>query len=125
MVDDRLRWRLKRWSDDVLLIEFLGVVEMDTAVHFRAQLLAVVRRRPRAIALDLSHVEYMDSSGVAVLIEALRWCRTDKVRLLLVNPSAAVTRANQVVHLASAFETVDDRDAAWAAFVSEDLLAKE
>ncbi|MGE0433445.1 MAG: STAS domain-containing protein [Planctomycetota bacterium] len=114
--------RLRKWSDDVLLLEFNGEIEMDTANVFREHLEVATKRKPKGIAVDLSQIDYMDSSGVAVLIEVLRWCRRDGIRFLLVNPSQAVQRAKHVVHLSDAFETAADRDAAWRVFVDSDLL---
>ena len=121
---ENLSARLKKWSDHVLLLEFSGVVEMDTATAFREHLQVATRRAPKAIAVDLAGIEYMDSSGVAVLIEALRWCRRDAIQFLLVAPSAAVERAKQVVHLQDAFESVPTRDDAWQVFVDASLLER-
>jgi len=56
------------------------------------------------VAVDLSGVRYMDSSGVATLVEGLRRCRDlDKV-FKLVAPSTAVMKVLELAKLDSVFE---------------------
>jgi anti-sigma B factor antagonist len=54
-----------------------GRVSIETSPDFRDHLLAMLRRPSpsQAIAVDLSGVSYMDTSGIATLIQALKVAR--------------------------------------------------
>jgi len=54
-----------------------GRVSIETSPDFRHHLLAMLRRPspPKAFAIDLAGVFYMDTSGIATLIQALKVAR--------------------------------------------------
>ncbi len=109
----RLTCALHEWTgpDDVAWVGFTGRVEMDTAPAFRRQLEKLVQSQPRGLVVELTGVTYMDSAGVAVLVECLRWCRERGVDLVLLKPSKAVHESMEIVNLADAFEEVEDAPA--------------
>ena len=49
----------------------------------RDRLADALRLKPEAVTIDLSQVDYMDTSGLATLIEAMRLARQQKTELLL------------------------------------------
>jgi len=49
-----------------------GEVDMHNSPALRTELLDLVERRTKAILVDLSDIEYIDSSGVATFVECLR-----------------------------------------------------
>ena len=55
----------------------LGRVSIDTSPDFRDHLLAMLRRPspPEVIAINVAAVSYMDTSGIATLIQALKVAR--------------------------------------------------
>jgi anti-anti-sigma factor len=55
------------------LVCLSGGVSIDTSPKLRDRLLALLEREaPVAVTVDLSEVPYLDSSGIATLIEALK-----------------------------------------------------
>ena len=56
------------------------------------------------VALDLSGVRYMDSSGVATLVEGLQRAKASKVPFKLVAPSPKVRQVLEMTRLESVFE---------------------
>ena len=54
-----------------------GRVSIETSPDFRHHLLAMLRKPspPEALAIDLAGVFYMDTSGIATLIQALKVAR--------------------------------------------------
>lgn len=77
----------------VLTVE--GEIDLSTAPQFRTALETVLRAEPAGIVFDLGGVEFIDSSGLAVLIEA-----ATATRVQLVRPSHAVRRVIELTGLA-------------------------
>jgi anti-anti-sigma factor len=55
-----------------------GEVNLRSSPDLHAELLALVEKKPARIVLDLSGVDYMDSSGIGTLVEIKR--RVDKYK---------------------------------------------
>jgi len=66
-------------------IRVSGPFVVDTSPRLRAFLLdAIERRVSPVIVIDLSHVTYLDTSGVATLLDVARVARTRAMRLRVV-----------------------------------------
>jgi len=63
-----------REQDDAIVVELSGDVDLHASPEARRVLLDAVSQG-RKVLVDLSKVSYMDSSGVASLIEALKRAR--------------------------------------------------
>jgi anti-sigma B factor antagonist len=55
--------------DGARVIRLRGDLDLETAPRLREQLLGALERRPRAVVLDFGGLHYIDSAGVAVLVE--------------------------------------------------------
>ena len=60
---------------DAAVIEIRGEVDLYTSPQVREAIVGVTRRRTPLVIVDLTGVDYMDSSGVATLVEGLQFCR--------------------------------------------------
>ena len=61
-----------------------GRIDIDSSPAVRDQLIAILNApHPRTVSIDLSGVNHIDSSGVAILIEALKIARHCKTELRL------------------------------------------
>lgn len=90
--------------DSTSLISVTGEVDLYTSPELRSAIMDAVPAAASTVAVDLSGVRYMDSSGVATLVEGLRRCRDlDKV-FKLVAPSTAVMKVLELAKLDSVFE---------------------
>jgi anti-sigma B factor antagonist len=65
------------------IVSISGRVAIDTSSRMRGRLADALRSKPDAITIDLSQVDYMDTSGLATLIEAMRLARQQNTQLLL------------------------------------------
>ena len=66
------------------LVHLGGRVTIDSSPDLRKQLLALLSRRSLpAVIVDLSDLRYIDCSGIATLIEALRIARQRQTKLQL------------------------------------------
>ncbi len=92
--------------DAGFLMRLKGDVDMNTSPDVRKSLGELFGQQAgaRALLVDLSNVRYMDSSGIATLVEAMQNCMKKGMRLRLVEPSATVRDVFEMARLASVFE---------------------
>jgi anti-anti-sigma factor len=60
-----------------------GRINVETAVEMRMALSQALRAKPAELPVDLSGVSYIDFSGMATLVEALRTANKQGTRLIL------------------------------------------
>ena len=60
-----------------------GRITVSNSGEMRTALANALRTRPASLSLDLSGVSYLDTSGLATLIEAVRIARNQGTRLIL------------------------------------------
>jgi anti-sigma B factor antagonist len=79
----------------------------------------IARDRKGALVLDLSQLDYMDSTGVGVLVGALKRFQDDKRQILLAAPQRRILAGLRVTHLDTIFRIFDTLDQALAALAKE------
>ncbi len=68
-----------RRAQDALLIDVKGQVDLFSSPKLRAAILAAINTKDSTrVAINMNEVTYMDSSGVASLVEGLQLARTKK-----------------------------------------------
>ncbi len=85
------------------VIAVRGEVDLNSSPQLRKAVLAGIERTPR-VAVDLGGAQYMDSSGVATLVEALKSATEKHKKFVLVSASVAVTRVLELARLNSLFD---------------------
>jgi anti-sigma B factor antagonist len=65
------------------IVSLQGRITVDNANEMRSTLADALRLQPRELTVDLSGVNYMDTSGLATLMEAMRNARQQGTRLVL------------------------------------------
>ena len=59
---------------DGVTIVVNGDVDMESSPKLRDEIKSSLKSKPAKIRLHLGAVPYIDSSGIAVLIEGMKWC---------------------------------------------------
>lgn len=85
------------------LIAAQGEVDLGSAPKLREAILKAVKTAKAQVGVDLSGVAYMDSSGVATLVEGLKACREPGKAFVLVAPSQPVMKVLQLSRLDAVF----------------------
>ncbi|MDZ4755779.1 MAG: STAS domain-containing protein [Phycisphaerae bacterium] len=88
-----------------------GEIDLARSPELRLRLREEVDALPRRLVIDLSAVGYMDSSGVATLVEALQRSKTAGCRLILCCLQPKVRSIFAISRLDTVFEialSVDD-----------------
>lgn len=78
------------------------------AVHEHTARLDALAAEPKPLVLEASAVEFLDSTGVGLLIRLQKRARLNGQPMLLARPSAQVTRALRWMQLEHFFESVSD-----------------
>jgi anti-sigma B factor antagonist len=94
-----------RSVDNATILDVSGDVDLANSPEMRKALLREVRdnRRPRVV-LNMSEVRYIDSSGVASLVESLKASRDMGSRFILVGLSGPAREVLQLSRLLKVFE---------------------
>ena len=102
-----------RYSDNTTIFDVSGDIDLANSPEVRKALLREVRekRTPRVV-MNLSNVRYIDSSGVASLVEGLKASRDLNLRLILFGLSPSAREVLQLSRLLKIFEVYDNEDQA-------------
>jgi anti-sigma B factor antagonist len=106
-------------DDRTHLITVAGEIHVSTAPEFSRLLSAAIGRGKTQVVLDLSDVEFIDSTGLSVLLNGLRRVTRRGGRMAIVCSNPTVLRLFVITRLDSTFTIVESLRAALAA-VSED-----
>jgi anti-sigma B factor antagonist len=83
-----------------------GDVDMGSSPEVRKALAPLFRKGTVHVIVDLSHVPYMDSSGIATLIEGFQLSQKGAIRFTLAGMNPSVEAAFDLAHLKDVFEVV-------------------
>lgn len=96
--------------DGYVLVRLSGEVDLSWSAEVRRAVLdALTLGRP--VGVDLSAVSYIDSSGIAALVEGFQSARTRSGRFVLVSVSDAVRAVLELARLDRVFVLVASADA--------------
>jgi anti-sigma B factor antagonist len=104
-----------RRVDQATIFDISGDIDMSTSPELRKVLLQEIRdaRAPRVV-LNLSEVKYMDSSGVASLVEGLKASRDRSSRFVLFGLNNSAREVLQLSRLLKVFEICENEEQALA-----------
>lgn len=108
----------------VTVVDAQGDIDALSAPALQERLEMHLAAGQRHLVLDLSGVGFMDSTGLGVLVGALRMARAQNGSLQLVSPQERVLRVMAITGLDDVFETRPSRAGAIAA-VAESAEARE
>jgi anti-sigma B factor antagonist len=104
-----------RHLDKITIFDVSGDIDLATSPDLRKALLRELRELhiPRVV-LNLKAVRYIDSSGVASLVEGLKASRDVGARFVLFGLNTTVREVLQLSKLLKIFETCDSEEQAVA-----------
>jgi anti-sigma B factor antagonist len=93
------------------IVDVAGDIDMGSSPDLRKTLLDSLKAAPRLV-VNLRDVRYVDSSGIASLVEVLKEARNTQKRLVLFGLNRAVTEVLQLTRLTKIFEIRDTEEEA-------------
>jgi anti-sigma B factor antagonist len=100
-----------RSQDDCAVVTVLGEIDLYTAPQLHSELGAALDDGARRLLVDMSRVEFCDSTGLSVLLSAMKRVRASGGELELVAPKPAVRKILVVTGLIDVFTVRDSTDA--------------
>ena len=85
-----------------------GRITIATSGEMRRMLSDALRAKPANVSVDLSDVSYIDTSGLATLVEALRIARKQGTRLILGGIQDQPRYLFEIAHLDRLFDTAGE-----------------
>jgi len=101
--------------DGAVVVAVSGELDLGTASVIQDRLGEAETLRPPVLILDLSTLDFMDSTGLRIILAADANARRDDRRLVVVRGPAPVHRVFLIARLDDRLEFVDDVSAALAA----------
>ncbi len=94
--------------DTAIIITIEGEVDLYSSPQIRKTIIDLIGDRKPALLIDLKNVTYMDSSGVATLVEGLQRIREYGGQLYLCNLQGAVREVFELSRLDKVFQIYKD-----------------
>jgi anti-sigma B factor antagonist len=94
------------------VIAVTGEIHVTTAPEFSQRLNDAIAEGARGVIIDMSGVEFIDSTGLSVLLNGLRRVTRNDGRLALVITNPTVMRLFEITKLDSTFDIQTTREAA-------------
>ena len=102
-----------RRNGNATIIDVVGDIDLYNSPEVRKAVLEAVRA-PGAerVVMNLQKVRYIDSSGVASLVEGLKTSRTQNVKFILLGLSPAAREVLELSRLIKVFEVAESEEQA-------------
>ena len=98
--------------NDAAVCALEGEVNITTSPELRKASDALIKGNEKKVLIDLSAVSYIDSSGLATLIEMFQRLKKTGGRMRLSNMNDKVKSVFEITKLYKLFEIFDTRDSA-------------
>jgi anti-sigma B factor antagonist len=115
----------RKSADNVELLEVTGEIDIASAARLMTGLNETVGDCDKPVVVDLSEVDFMDSTGLALLLNAnRRLARRDK-GFAIVCGGGPVRRVFEITDMVGTLNVHADRDAATNAALGEGSLSPD
>lgn len=104
---------------DVTILDVKGSIDTYTVRALYQQLDLAVATKSANLIVNLSEVEFMDSSGLAALVQCMNKCRERGGDLHLCNPQQSVRMILELTRLDKALEIFPTKEDAIASFAAQ------
>jgi anti-anti-sigma factor len=103
-------------KDDITICRLEGDVNINTAPEIKKAITELVDQKPPKLIVNLSKVKYIDSSGLAVMVEMLKRVKGYGGRLKLTGLSPMIKSMFEIIQFNKIFDIVATEENAITAF---------
>ena len=96
-----------RHEGRLVVLELAGEIDMKCSADLKSKIKELFSNKPPVLIVNMTNVSFMDSSGLATLVGALKWCRENNSELKLVGLVERVKSIFEICRLDSVFEIYD------------------
>ena len=95
-----------------VIVSVNGDIDMSSSTQMRDALTPLFQNNNKIVVVDLSGVSYIDSSGIATLVEGLQWSHTSNNKFRLAALTPGVKDVFEIARLLTVFEVFDTKEQA-------------
>ena len=99
-------------AGEKVTVTVMGDIDMSSSNKMREALSPLFQENNKVVVVDLSGVSYIDSSGIATLVEGLQWSHSSKNKFRLAALSPGVKDVFEIARLLTVFEVFDTKEQA-------------
>ena len=103
-------------NNDMLICSVSGDIDINSSPQIRKSFDKIINDKIMKVIINLSGVSYIDSSGLATLVEVLKKTRNYGGKLRLSNLAAKVKSLFEITKLEKLFDIYDTEEEAQADF---------
>lgn len=107
-----------RTTDGISILDLDGEIDLYKSPEVRAELGKLIARQQKSVAINFQKVAYIDSSGLATVIDAFQKMRAYGGKLVLFAMAKSVRSVFEVARLDKFFPVFDEESAAVSSFRS-------
>lgn len=101
-----------RHQGKAMILELGGEIDMKCSAALKAKFAELYKQNPQVLVVNMEKVEFLDSSGLASLVGALKWCRQNDSEFKLAGLCKRVKSIFEICKLESIFQIYDSEDEA-------------
>lgn len=120
-MDLRLRVRS---VEGAMVLEIGGEIDLHSAPSLKTELARLSEAPGALVALDLSEVTFLDSTGIGTLVGGLKKTRENGGNLVFFGARPRVKRVFEITGLLRVLPLFDNREAALASFKTKNEVPK-
>ena len=94
---------VRKVSAETRVLTVQGEIDVYTSAYLKEHVATAIAEGAKHVAMNLSGVEYLDSTGLGVLIGALKNLKERNGSLILIGPSRRISRIFEITGLHKIF----------------------
>ena len=98
------------YVDGRSVVALVGELDLATAPELRERLGLLFERGENEVTLDLTHLDFVDSTGLSVFVMLFTRVQAAGGSMLIRNPSSAVMRIFEITGLATVFSIASEAE---------------
>lgn len=115
-----MNYTIERRDNIVIFTVKNSNLDSSISAQFKAEILIVAQPNIKALVLDLTNVEYVDSSGLGAILLAHRQLTDHGIPVLLIGVQPTVRKMLSISHLEQIFQYFETADLAVKSFSAQD-----
>lgn len=100
----------------IKVVDIEGEIDVYTSMELKKELNGMIDNGNKKIIINLEKVNYMDSSGLGILVAILKRLKQEDGIMKLTNMNIGIKRIFEITKLTKFFEIYEDEEAAVKSF---------
>ncbi|MDK2800695.1 MAG: anti-sigma factor antagonist [Clostridiales bacterium] len=95
---------IEKKSNEVVVVELNGEIDISTVTELKDKLYAIIEKNNKDVRLDCKNLTYIDSTGLGVLVGALKKVKNNNKDIYIVNLRSNIKKLFLITGLDNVFK---------------------